>query len=79
MTDKIDSKPNIEVLRVLHQHCRNEEEYFYFSCTFSYTRQLANLKKYPRADTPQRRHHINKAIDDYLNKLNQMEKTNDQL
>lgn len=79
MAAKIDFKTNLEVLRVLRQHCRNEDEYFYFSWVFAYTRQLDQLKENPKENTPQRRHHINKEIKYYLNKLNQMEKTYDQL
>lgn len=79
MAAKIDFKTHLEVLRVLRQHCSNDDEYSSFSWAFSYTRQLGQLKENPVQNTPQRRHHINKKIKYFLNKLNQLEKTNDQL
>lgn len=79
MADKIDFKSNLEVLRVLRQHCRNEDEYYYFSWVFAYARQLDSLKENSVENTVQRRHHINKEIKYYLNKLNQLEKMYDQL
>lgn len=79
MTDNIDTLSKVEMLRVLRQHCRNEDEYYHIIWLFSYTEELNRLKENPKEGTAQRRHYINKKQIYYFNKLNQMDKEYGQL
>lgn len=74
MADYMETLTKVEMLRVLRQHCLNEDMYYHFIWIFSYTGELNRLKENPEELTVQRRLMLNKKLRYYFNKLTQMDK-----
>lgn len=79
MTDSMKALTNVEILRVLRQHCLNEDMYYLFIWIFSYTEEINRLKENPEEGIEPRLHLLNVKLNYYLNKLNQRDKEYDQL
>lgn len=70
---------NVEILRILRQHCLNEEMYYHFIWIFSKTEDINRIKENPEEGIEPRLYMLNEKLRYYFNKLNQMDKEYDQL
>lgn len=73
MADYMETLTKVEMLRVLRQHCRNEDEYYHIIWIFSYTGELNSLKENPEEGIEPRLYILNEKLKYYFNKLNQMD------